>query len=159
VYFRLLLAHPGQRLPLTLLHLAFTDNEVRRRFLDSDWAYYQSEHLSRRCERLQMRIYACCAGLLEVNNIRLPKVRGAAGLRRCAYAARTKQDQRGPASYCRTVDFIHRSVADFKTDRGPDFFKDIDQRRNASLTLLDCELGLMSLFPDRISKQDNEGNS
>jgi hypothetical protein len=105
-----------------------------------------------------MRFYACGAGLLEVNNIRLPKVRGAIDLRRYVYAVRTKQDQRGPASYCRKVDFIHRSVADFITDRGPEFFKDINWRRNASLTLLDCELGLMSLFPDRISKQDNEGN-
>jgi hypothetical protein len=106
-----------------------------------------------------MRIYACCAGLFEVNNIRLPKVRGATDFGRNGYAARTKQDQRGPASYYRKADFIHRSVADSRADRGPEFFKDINWRRNASLTLLDCKLGLMSLFPDRISKQDNEGNS
>ena len=123
VYFHLLLADPERMdCTLTLLHTVFADREVHSHFLAYDWAYYKSQDFTSRYDRIETRIYTCCAGLIEIKK-------------------ETGEYDIGSASYCRKANFIHRSVTEFIVERRLEFFKDTDWKHNTRLTLLDCNLG------------------
>ena len=137
---------------LTLLHCACAEENAWSKVLSHDIAYFQSPEFHDICRNLETRILTRCTGLVEISEHRVEFLEG---IRDWEDYARVKPSQEASNVSCflREIRFIHKTVIEFLQSHQI-LFHDPDWRITAADTVTRGGLGVLSLTPITIRKED-----
>ncbi|KAL9617944.1 MAG: hypothetical protein Q9160_007310 [Pyrenula sp. 1 TL-2023] len=142
--------------PLTLLDLAFMhdDDKVSNHVSVQRPHFSESEAFAKICTRHETRIYACCAGLIEVskkpqrfiNGLKIAERELGQDVSIMWESFGLGSSDESPACHFREISFIHRTIEEFLGAHLQEFFKDPSWNIKAAKLLLKCKLGSMNLL-------------
>ena len=141
---------------LTLLHCACAEEKAWSKVLSHDIAYFQSPEFHDICRNLETRILTRCTGLVEISEHRLETLDGVRFYHKDKkYYSRveTSQEASNVSCFLREIRFIHKTVIEF-LQSNEDFFRDPDWRITATHTVTRGRLGVLSLTPITLCKED-----
>ncbi|KAL8795023.1 MAG: hypothetical protein Q9195_002471 [Heterodermia aff. obscurata] len=174
-YFQLLMAEADyedlgldRNYSLTLLDCACAEKTAWSNVLSHDLAYFQSPEFHDSCRNLETRILTRCSGLVEISEHRERLIDTAfwdigGGYRDVHTSQRycgvhISQEASSVSCFLRRIQFIHKTVIEFLRPRG-EFFLDPDWRLTAADTVTRGRLGVLSLIPNMICKNDAPSGS
>lgn len=166
-YFRFLMALQDQvdEKPLSLLEFVCAEDVPWEHVLRRDLSYFETMEFHNTCHHVETRILTRCAGLVEIGKHRpnnFPGVVKQDGPFRSIpirYSmVKTARDEHNVSRHLRSVEFIHRTAADFLRSHHQTFFQDSNWRSSAMLAVARGKLGLMSIVPIATSDRGNSGD-
>ena len=140
-------------LDLTLLHCACAEEKAWSKVLSHDVAYFQSPEFDDSCRNLETRILTRCTGLVEISEHRMEHLEGVWKEHRDFRLVKSSQEASSVSCFLREIRFIHKTVIEFLQTH-EEFFQDLDWRFTASHTVTRGMLGVLSLTPVVICKED-----
>ena len=170
-YFSLLIRSEEWSLwskPLNLLELVFTESELWDRVRKFKLEYFTSPEFMHHCLRVETRILTRCGGLVEIQERPIPFVEGVQGYvhspedgslddpdhrdhEDVLLDVPANSDEQSPSRHLRSVEFIHRTVAEFLRSRHEAFFHGPSEVSAAAFALAQGKLGVMNLIPALVS--------
>ncbi|KAF2230774.1 hypothetical protein EV356DRAFT_536139 [Viridothelium virens] len=145
-YLQILLVR-GTEYRLTLMHFALLNPEVQIHLRNGDWKYFKSQEFIKLCQKTEIRIHVCCAGLVEVaKEVKGENIRYLRGLK--MYNVSDEVATRIQALGIRTVQFIHRSVQEWILAHSDKILRGSNWILRGNLDLFSCVSGYLSLLPE-----------
>ena len=140
---------------LTLLHCACAEETAWNKVLSHDVAYFQSPEFHESCRNLETRILTRCTGLVEIAEHREEELEAIfhMGKELSPRRAPISQEASNVSCFLREMRFIHKTVIEFLQTQ-KEFFHDPDWRITAFHTITRGTLGVLSLTPIIICKDD-----
>ena len=167
-YFSLLISNEqwsSWQKPLDLLEVVFTESEFLNRVWKCNREYFTSQEFMHHCLHVETRILTRCGGLVEIQERHLESLEGVYGYHRSPEDVNLddpdhrdqvdvidcSSDEQSPSRHLRSVEFIHRTVAEFLRNRHEAFFHDPSEVSAAAFALAQGKLGVMNLIPALVS--------
>ena len=160
-YFQLLMAaadfeafEPYSLRRLTLLDCACAEGMAWSKVLSHDFAYFQSPEFHESCCNLETRILTRCTGLVEISEHQIERLEYIQRRHNRKYSGvNTSQEASSVSCFLREIRFIHKTVIEFLQSH-EEFFHDPEWRIQAGHTAVRGVLGVISLTPIMLCKQD-----
>ena len=152
----------------SLLELVFTESGFLNRVRECNREYFSSPEFMHHCLRVEIRILTRCGGLVEIQERPIPFVKGLIGYvhspedghlddsehhlqDRVSDEVPASSDEQSPSRHLRSVEFIHRTVAEFLRNRHEAFFHGPSEVSATAFALAQGKLGVMNLIPALVS--------
>ncbi|KAL9595194.1 MAG: hypothetical protein Q9219_006588 [cf. Caloplaca sp. 3 TL-2023] len=127
--FKILIAANPIPLPVSLLGMACTEDIPWKHIMELDLAYFNSPSFALICQELCIRIQVRCGNLIDIKDQDHP-------LEEISIFRRP-----------RTIEFIHRTVAEFLEEEDPRTFSGDSWFSDVGVLLAQAQIGLLFLFP------------
>ena len=154
--------------PPNLLELVFTESELLNHVRKCNREYFTSPEFMNHCLRVETRILARCGGLVEIQERPISFVEGLRGYvhipedgtlddpdhhdqEDVLYDVPLSSDEQSPSRHLRSVEFIHRTVAELLRSRNEAFFHGSNEVSAAAFALAQGKLGVMNIIPALVS--------